>query len=122
MWEENGIRTGSGSDPVRIRFGPGPDPGRPGCCVPGPPLVGAAELGVVVELGEALLEPGPDRAALQVRHGQLVLLLHERLRSQQIGSDPKPPGGVLQEEGVTMVSGLSGSSSQAYGSGILVPW
>lgn len=48
--------------------------------VPLPSLVRAAVFGIVVELGEALMELGADSALLQVRHGQLVLLLNKRLR------------------------------------------
>lgn len=48
--------------------------------VPFPSLIRAAIFGIVIEVGEALLELGPDGTLLQVGHGQLVLLFNKGLR------------------------------------------
>lgn len=49
--------------------------------LPCAPLVGAAVFGIVVELGEALLEARADGTIFQIRHGHFVLLLYKRLRT-----------------------------------------
>lgn len=51
--------------------------------VPGPPFVGAAVFGMVIELSQPLVELGTDRTPLQVRHRQFVLRLDKRLRSNR---------------------------------------
>lgn len=48
--------------------------------VPFPSFVRTAVFLVVIQLSETLVELRPDRALLQVRHGQFVLLLNKSLR------------------------------------------
>lgn len=48
--------------------------------VPGPPFVGAAVLGMVIQFSQPLVELGTDCTPLQVWHRQFVLRLHKRLR------------------------------------------
>lgn len=94
--------------------------------LPCAPFVGAAVFGIVVELGEALLELRPDSTILQIRHGHFVLLLHKRLSTTRRHKEGQVWKVLFREtlycSCCTMVSVLSGSSSQAYGSQILVPW
>lgn len=51
--------------------------------VPLPSFVRAAVFGIVVELSETLVELSPDSTLLQVRHGQLVLLLDKGLKNKR---------------------------------------